>query len=1696
MKRNLRVLLLLCLVTLPTLLQAAITVSFTASGNRAGCNALFASFTPTVTGCSGTPSYTWYYTNTTTGLTDTSLFNSRLFSTIGTYDVAVRAVCGLDTAYFSEPAYINVTGNPGISFTSTTPALDTILSCPGKTISFVNTSTDTANCDHTWTWIVSGPDGVYTASTSTITRTFTQSGNYSVNLIYIAASCGCVGSYAYTNYVKIDVPPTACFTTTGPTTACSAPLTVTYNNCSSNDVSTVWSFNGNRIADPSDVVTHTYTAPGTFNDSIFVYSAAGCGDTAVRNNNAIIGNFDAYMAHILPNDTICQGETVTFSDSSTVGVGTGIISSGFTIIDAGGVSIEAPDTLYPYAPPTSGLYTIIDHPTNSLGCTDSFTRTLYVRPRPSIASITPSETYSCAPPLAVNFSSLITYAAGAGPVSYVWKYTSATEVGTAPVTTFGNPTGSFNYTSTGSYYPRLIVTDAFGCVDSLTSPTQIRIGNPTVITDLESSSACTGSIIGYTVSTRTDGITISDIVVDSTVITDGTTTIGTIIGNIIDSSVSFGSADTFFVNTYWHMAPGLGGCSGVARDSVIIGSPAFTPSVFVTGSVAGGAFLPIAGDSLVCPNTTVRFYTDCPDCIVSWTLRTPDVATATDDTTSALFTVYTSTGYDQTIVIDQAGCIDTVIKKIYVDGPDISLGYHSIEVPNCSVVDSFVFNAIGYAEVGTYRWFFSATDSVTGNPVSHKYTAPYASTTPDVVLSVIGSGPLHCRINDTFQVQIGSGALSWTASDSVCRGYGVATFSGPLDLLGNPLSSYRFTYGDGTPPFTTTSATVTHTYTAVGTYTASLLINNAYGCPTLLPNESVFVSGPTSIVSASPTVVCPGSPIFFNNSSTNNLTITGRWYNFNSTGVTGGPANADVRVYLAGGDTTVTYNAPGTYTIIMSDTDRRGCGGSVSVNVNVAKPIAAFTSSDIGLQICPNIPINFTSTTTGVSYMWNFGDGSGWISSPTATTSHIYSVGGTFTVKLAVTSDGSNPAIPAGCHDTMTRTSYIVVAPIAISSTVLGETSTNCPPINMLAYAISTDIYSSTYTYSWNIYYPTAPSLLESVPGFLLNRSYPYSGTYHAYAVVSNARGCRDSVLHVFTVGGPRGYISLNADSGCVPVNITATYIDTSTGGVAPASSYIWNVCPDGAITTPGPSVSINYTAVGTYCPPSVVIQSGSCIVQIPSFDSIRVYPNPVVSVPTPPVICFGSSTPLTASGADSYTWTPANGLSCTNCPNPIASPTVTTTYTVTGKTIHGCTASTTVTVGVDPQLNLRIVGRDSICIGETDTLIAVGMPGASFTWNGPGLSSPVGDTVYVNTTTTRTYTLVGINSRGCSDTATFTVTVNPLPIITVSPDPAYVCAGGTTQLIANGAATYNWRPNLGLSCDNCPAPVTAITSNIIYTVTGTSQFGCKDSIPVPVRFYDRNVTFTRGDTTICYGDKAQIKAYGGIQYQWTPAGSLDNPTIFNPIASPTVTTIYTVYVKENPCFDTTLNVTVTVIPIPALQLPASLEIIAGTSVQLYANPTNGVTLTSWAWTPADTTLTCTTCPRPIATPNVTTTYSVNASTIEGCTGSGAITIKVLCDQATQVFIPNTFTPNGDGLNDRFYLSGRGLTVIKHMAIYNRWGELVYEGNNIQPNNPGQGWDGTFRGEIVAPDVFMYVVEVECTAGELFKLKGDISIVR
>jgi hypothetical protein len=417
------------------------------------------------------------------------------------------------------------------------------------------------------------------------------------------------------------------------------------------------------------------------------------------------------------------------------------------------------------------------------------------------------------------------------------------------------------------------------------------------------------------------------------------------------------------------------------------------------------------------------------------------------------------------------------------------------------------------------------------------------------------------------------------------------------------------------------------------------------------------------------------------------------------------------------------------------------------------------------------------------------------------------------------------------------------------------------------------------------------------------------------------------------------------------------------TGGVGPYG-YSWT----GPSSYTASGTNISSLCIGTYT--LTVIDSSdmstataTATITQPSILSITV---------GSPTICFGSFAVLTTSttgGTSGYTyvWTPSTSLSSSTVSNPTSSPTITTTYTVVVTDAHGCTSTATSTVTVQP-LPIVTVNSPTICAGGTATLTA---PGATtYTWTAGATSTGV-NTATATPMLTTTYTVTG-STGGCIGTAVSTVTVVPLPVVTVN--SATICPGDTATLTPSGASIYSWSMGGGT-----PAKVTPITTTT-YTVTGSTG-GCTNTAVSTVTV--TTSTISVNSPTICPGGTATLTAGGATTYAWS-TGDLTNPIT----VTPATTTTYTVVGTTAGCTGTALS-TVTVAPNPTIIVNSPTICAGGTAI---LTATGGMT---YIWTagafgdPAS------------VSPTTTTSYTVTGTSGVGCTGSAVATVTVASSAIT-----------------------------------------------------------------------------------------------
>jgi gliding motility-associated-like protein len=695
----------------------------------------------------------------------------------------------------------------------------------------------------------------------------------------------------------------------------------------------------------------------------------------------------------------------------------------------------------------------------------------------------------------------------------------------------------------------------------------------------------------------------------------------------------------------------------------------------------------------------------------------------------------------------------------------------------------------------------------------------------------------------------------------------------------------------------------------------------------------------------------------------------------------------------------VNVTAGQTYALAINNFTSTGNGFSISFGgtANFQGPTAIINDSDADDQLCPGDPITFTDVSTPppsgslVTWTWNFGVGASPATfsgqNPPAVT---YSSIGTKTISLTVTSD-------RGCF--VTATKVITVATVPPTVSIAASQNPICAGTNVTFTATPTNSGASP-TYQWYLNNIAVGTNSNTYSNASLNTNDQIKVQVTSNSSCNSGQQATSNII-TMTINAPvlANVTITGIASVCQGISTTLTANPTN-GGASPTFQWFVNSNPVGTNSNTYSSTFTNGDIV------TVRLTSNfGCVSNNPVTSSnfpITVKPNPIVNVNSPS-ICNGQTASLTASGATTYSWT--GGLSANATPStPIL--TTTTTYTVTGTT-NGCTGTAVSTVTVKPKPTIT-VNSPSICRGQTANLTASGA--SSYSWTG-GLT-PTSNPITPILTTTTTYTVTG-TLNGCTGTAALTVTVKPNPTVNVN-SPG-ICNGQTANLTASGASTYSWTGGL-TAISNPTTPI--LTTTTTYTVTGTTN-GCTGTAVSTVTVKP-NPIVSVNSPSICNGQTASLTASGATTYSWT-GGLSSNATPSTPIL--TTTTTYTVTGTTNGCTGTAVSA-VTVKPKPTISVN-SPSICSGQTANLTASGAS-----SYSWTGG---LTPTSNPiTPILT--TTTTYTVTG-TLNGCTGTAALTVTVKPNPTVNVNSPgicNGQTANLTASGASTYSWTGGLTAISN----------------------------------------------------------------
>jgi gliding motility-associated-like protein len=1116
---------------------------------------------------------------------------------------------------------------------------------------------------------------------------------------------------------------------------------------------------------------------------------------------------------------------------------------------------------------------------------------------------------------------------------------------------------------------------------------------------------------------------------------------GTISNPVITHLNTSGQNDTL---TYI-LTVSLGSCSSQDTVQVIV-KPSPVSNAGPDQLVCGSGTLQLGTST-----TTGYIYTWTPPTDLSSTTISDPILTYNNSGTTPDTLVYV-------VTTDLNGCVTSdTVQIINSPAPTAIAGPDTAFCSGSSVM-------IGSGSLANYVYTWIPSTGLSSSTISDPVvTLTNLTTVNDTVYYILTTDLFGCTDSDTLMIIVKPNPIANAGSD-------VTLCSGDTVQIGTTATTgYIYSW---TPPGGLSSTTVSDPLAIVSnsggtpisvTYTVTVNLN---GC---ISTDSVTITvnpQPNVTATANPTSICIGDSAI--------LTATGATsYSWALSTSPGNPISTS-STFVVYPTVTTTYILTGTNSFSCSNTN------TVTVTVN---PLPVVQISALNDTICNGDTLTLTAT-GATSYTWSVLGGATIGTGPSV---QVFPI--TATTYVVIGTNGNS------CSNSDTIS--VVVNPAATITAITGTTSV-CPGVTGVQYWVINPDPNSTYI--WSVTNGTIASG-QGTDTITVDWS-TTSGIGTVTVIEQTNLGCHSLpitlqvTINVFlTPVAPTGPTSFCANEAL------GVYTTLNTSG----SIYIWTA--QGGTIVSGDSTSIVTVDWNVLGPQVVALWYQE--ISFTSVDTcygisdtlyVTINPAPVTgAISGPSGICVNDtgSYSVANTASSTYNWSVSPGTIVTgNGTNNITvnwTSSGTAILTVIETNSYGCkdTVTLQVTINALPSVN---AGSDvGVCIGQGTLLTALGAN--NYTWSILGGSTiGTGGSIQVSPTTLTTYVVLGTDANGCKNTDTVTVTVNPLPVITLTPNSS-VCIGNSIQLTANGGNSYQWSPTGTLNDPNIFNPVAAPTTTTIYTVIVTDQNTCVDSASVTITVNPLpTITASVNTDTICAGSTANLSANGGVSFSWNPIPTpdLNNGNVQNPVATPSSpgNTTYTVTGTDANGCSNSAQVTVNVHVQPEASFTvndANLDSLTcfGYTAVLHNTSDNSLT---YLWT----------------FPNGSTSTVENPEVQLNLSGSNIITlvaINNMCRDTTvddftstaieQLFskLPNIFTPNGDGKNECFDLGlNIDLKECSDWVVYNRWGEKVFT------SSVGQScWNGTVNntGKVVPEGTYFVVVII---SGQSYK--GSITVLR
>jgi len=577
----------------------------------------------------------------------------------------------------------------------------------------------------------------------------------------------------------------------------------------------------------------------------------------------------------------------------------------------------------------------------------------------------------------------------------------------------------------------------------------------------------------------------------------------------------------------------------------------------------------------------------------------------------------------------------------------------------------------------------------------------------------------------------------------------------------------------------------------------------------------------------------------------------------------------------------------------------------------------------------------------------------------------------------------------------------------------------------------------------------------------------------------------------IYTLGGA----CPGADTISIVVNASTNATITPAGPYCVSNGSITLLAATGGGTWSGTGITNAIT--GTFDPATAGVGShvitynvgGAC----PGTDTMTI----VVSLNSNATIsqvgpyCANAASVNLSAATAGGTWT---GTGITNGTNGTFDPTAAgvgshiITYTITG----ACAATDTVTIVVNAIDTTTIIHSGPYCVNNASVTLTASTIGGI--WSGTGITNTSNGSFDPATAGVGSHLISYTTTGACPATDTFTINVIPVANASINPVNAVCINSAAFNLTAaNPGGVWSGTGITNTSTGTFDPSVSGVGN---FTITYAISGPCGDTATQTVRVNPLptpNITATnqQGCKTLCTQFNETSASCVNVLYNFGDGNTSTSSSPTHCYSQSGTFNVSITCTDANGCSaTTTVNNMITVFPSPGISISPDVTIYIGDTTTLTAS---GGTTYNWL---NSTALSCNNCANPVANPTQTTTYCVEVIDNNGCKDTACVTVTVdekLCVGEDKWSLANAFSPNNDNVNDEFCLQGWDVDCIEyfHIAIYDRWGEKVYE-----TSNPHFCWDGTYRGKIIDAQVVIYYLDAVSKNKIELNKRGNISIIR